>query len=654
MKRKISKMLFAALALGLSVHGVSNAQTGKNLDYIIQNSNIAELEALSQKFEARHNENYPKAVERANQLGMPISGYDEEGGYVYSLDRITEDGGLVYYRTFNNVTSGSSLTTVKAHYLHELGIEGQDMMIGIWDGGIPMSTHVSFWGRVVTKDNGIEVTADAGEGISHATHVAGTLAANDNVPDIKGFMPEADIWANNWFNDESEMASQAVQGLLVSNHSYGLNADSNPYGVGFYGRYGTDARSYDEIAYNAPMYTIVFAAGNDRSYVASNPNLYPNKNGRDLLTQGGVSKNTVVVASSLGIENYVSPSSVQLSGFSNYGPTDDFRVKPDIAAKGDGVKSAAPGSPANTAISSGTSMAAPSVSGVFGLWQQYYNEKNPGTWMRSSTVRALMAHTALEAGPADGPDHMQGWGLLNAEEGAIVIRDNGQGYSHIEEMVINNGATIEKPFERADDVGFPLTVTIAWVDAPGQAINTGTDLAFASLVNDLDLRVVNVDTGEEYEPWRLVKSFTSSGSGIAEKGDNDRDNIEKVELGMVDPGNYKVVVTHKGTLDGGSQQFSLVMSGMGVPLSSTKFDDIEGLVVYPNPTSDVLNIQSSQVSLAGANVQMFDISGRIVKEINLNNMSEVYQITVSDLVSGVYMVKIHVDNQTSVQKIIKK
>src|SRR5690606_15922556 len=230
MKCKISKMLFVALALGLSVSGVSYAQQGKDLDYIIQNSNVRELESMSKQFRAEREANYKKAVEKAKQLGKPIFGYNEEEGYVYSLEKITEDGGLVYYRTFsnnkvfNNVTTASSLATVKAKYLHELGIEGQGMKIGIWDGVIPVATHVSFLGRVITKDNGQEVTPAAGRGVSHATHVAGTLAANNNIPDIKGFMPEADIWANNWEFDVSEMSTQAAQGLLVSNHSYGLNA----------------------------------------------------------------------------------------------------------------------------------------------------------------------------------------------------------------------------------------------------------------------------------------------------------------------------------------------------------------------------------------------------------------------------------------------
>lgn len=652
MKRKISKMLFAALALGLSVHGVSNAQTGKNLDYIIQNSNIAELEALSQKFEARHNENYPKAVERAKQLGMPISGYDEDGGFSFQLRSMTDNGNLIYQRTFNNVSNGSSLTTASANIMHENGYEGQGLNVGIWEGSIPMQSHFSFGGRVVIKDGGGQ-SSDI-EVFSHATHVAGTLAANDMIPNIKGFMPQANqIWANSkWNQDVSYMPSQAAQGLLMSNHSYGLNAAlAGSWVPGIFGKYNPDSEDYDAIAYNAPFYTIVFAAGNDRG-AGYNPN---RPDGRDLLSQGGVSKNTVVVASCLGIENYTSPSSVQLSSFSSYGPTDDFRVKPDITAKGEIVLSAGITNDTSTASNRGTSMAAPAVTGSIGLWQQLYNEKNPGTWMRSSTVRALMAHTASEAGPANGPDHMHGWGLLSVERGYDVLVNLGSNFSVIMEQDLNQGTVFEHSFDY--DGEEPLTATLAWVDPEGVGFSNYNfpDDNTPVLVNDLDLRIVNEDTGEEYFPWRLVKSYSTSGSGIAEKGDNNVDNIEKIEVGISTAGNYKAIVTHKGaTLEkSGVQNFSLVISGMGDRLSSTKYE-IEGLSVYPNPVADMLNIQSTQVSLAGANVQMFDISGRIVKEINLNNQSDVYQVAMSDLVSGVYMVKVHVDNQTSIQKIIKK
>src|SRR5690606_32971333 len=368
---------------------------------------------------------------------------------------------------------------------------------------------------------------------------------------------------------------------------YGLYAEMAPgsWLPGIFGKYNSDAEDYDAIAYNAPFYTIVFAAGNDRT---SNHN--PAKpDGRDLLSQGGVSKNTVVVASVYGIENYSSPSNVTLSSFSSFGPTDDFRIKPDIAAKGQNVLSAGINGDASTAPNNGTSMAAPAVTGSIGLWQQYYNQLNPGTWMRSSTVRALMAHTALEAGPAPGPDHMYGWGLLNVQGGAEVMENDGKGYSVIMEEDLNEGATFEYEFDYTGE--YPLTATLAWVDPEGTGYDnySFSDDTTPALVNDLDLRIVNVDTSEEYEPWRLVHSYTTTGSGIAEKGDNIVDNIEKVEAGVVAAGTYKAVITHKGTSleKSGVQKFSLIISGKDEKASKLSYE-IEGLSVYPNPVTDVV------------------------------------------------------------------
>jgi hypothetical protein len=57
------------------------------------------------------------------------------------------------------------------------------------------------------------------------------------------------------------------------------------------------------------------------------------KGGFDMLTGSSVSKNVLVVAAVNAVATYNGPSSVVMSSFSNYGPTDDGRIKPDISAK---------------------------------------------------------------------------------------------------------------------------------------------------------------------------------------------------------------------------------------------------------------------------------------------------------------------------------
>ncbi|WP_309641060.1 T9SS-dependent choice-of-anchor J family protein [Flavobacterium sp.] len=70
--------------------------------------------------------------------------------------------------------------------------------------------------------------------------------------------------------------------------------------------------------------------------------------------------------------------------------------------------------------------------------------------------------------------------------------------------------------------------------------------------------------------------------------------------------------------------------------------------VFPNPTSNVLNITNNSDSAIN-NIQVTDINGRIVKEVKINTN----QINISELNAGVYLLKISTDNGTGTTKIVK-
>ena len=219
-----------------------------------------------------------------------------------------------------------------------------------------------------------------------------------------------------------------------------------------------DARNWDDLMYNAPYYQMVNAAGNDRQSQGT----INNKGGYDILTGHSVSKNAIVVAAVNGVSNYTGPNSVTMSSFSNWGPTDDGRIKPDIAAKGVNVYSTYCSNNSSYQSLSGTSMASPNTTGTLLLLQQHYRDLNGGSFMYASMLRGLMLHTADEAGSADGPDYRFGFGLLNAEKAAQVITNNGTA-SRLESHVLNNGSDYTTTF--TTDGSAPLVVTIC-LDRP--------------------------------------------------------------------------------------------------------------------------------------------------------------------------------------------
>ena len=95
----------------------------------------------------------------------------------------------------------------------------------------------------------------------------------------------------------------------------------------------------------------------------------------------------------------------------------------------------------------------------------------------------------------------------------------------------------------------------------------------------------------------------------------------------------------------GNQIIDAVFDSNGATLSIDKPELAnDQLSIYPNPTSDVLNIASGHNI---QNVEMFDVLGKSVKRVS-NSKS----IDVSDLKTGVYFVKVWTDNGQDAKKVV--
>lgn len=536
----------------------------------------------------------------------------------------------------SNDNAGAA-TTARATALYGGGslginIQGQNMTAGVWDGGNVLDTHQEFMVGGVSKVTNYEVPAYG----DHATHVAGTIAAQGIDPTARGIAFNSSILSFDWNDDLNEMLTRAGSGLLTSNHSYGMGVLGS---VWFFGAYDTRARSIDLMCSNNPYYLPVFSAGNSRNLTTPPASTQlAAKLGYDLIFGHGNAKNILTVAAVEQVTTYTGAGSVNMSTFSSFGPSDDKRIKPDISMKGVGVKSTVTGADnASYASENGTSMASPGITGVVLLLQQYYNQLY-SSFMRAATVKGVMLHTADEAGTNPGPDLEFGWGLVNAEKAAKTIRDknltvNG---SVIEERVLTNGAT----FTRNITAGgiSPLKVSISWTDPapPTTLVNSGTNdpVGVKYLVNDLDLKVTS-STGTVYYPWRndFVAPFYESENNAP----NNVDNFERVDIDLP-VGTYTITVTHKGTL-AAAQNFTLVATAdTMVSLGTNDVKQNADFDIFPNPTSDFINIQN--VQKGGAKISIVDASGRIV----FSKESKETKINVKEFVPGVYTL-IYVDKQ---------
>jgi subtilisin family serine protease len=98
------------------------------------------------------------------------------------------------------------------------------------------------------------------------------------------------------------------------------------------------------------------------------------------------------------------------TSFSSVGPSADGRVKPDLAAQGQAVRVALPGTVNRYGTANGTSFSCPLTAGVVALLLQV----NPGAGV--DDVAAVLKATASQAA---APDNLLGWGIVNAHAATL-------------------------------------------------------------------------------------------------------------------------------------------------------------------------------------------------------------------------------------------
>ncbi len=674
------KALPAALTLVITTISVNCLQA-----QVLTKKDI--LATMSKNLRSREDSDIARATLLAKQKGWFLKKATANGGMI-SLVGVDKSGNPMYVATYNNTIAAA---TTRANQLWPGGSSGLNLSgssdavkgkMAIWDGGNPLTTHVELTGRITIED-GTSVVA------GHPTHTSGTLIATGINPIAKGMAFGAQqLLYYDFDNDESEMTA-AAPNLLISNHSYGFLSGSGwiydgsywswygdttiskseAYGFGYYDR---NAQIYDSIAYNAPYYLIDVAAGNARGYngpavgssylyngttllqrpasLADNPNYTSISNSAD-------SKNALVVGAVNGIPaGYNSPGDVSIAYFSSLGPTNDGRIKPDIVADGVDVTSTWNTSNTSYATESGTSMATPNTTGSLYLLQEYYDKLHPSKFMRSATLKALAIHTADEAGPTEGPDYTYGWGLLDVEKGANVITSSyNQQSDTIIENTLNNGATYT--FNVIASGKEPLVATLVWTDPPSIPVDVSQALhnTTSMLVSDLDMRITS--GAYVYKPWVLDPANPSN---PATRGDNFRDNVEKINVDSIVPGQvYTITITHKGTLTRGQQAFSLVVSGIGgtayctsaptssagtridsVSINNVKIANATGCTAYTNNTKYIIQAQPGQkipvrIRLSSCDASVTNKVVKIFIDFNNNGIFDADELAVqSGVING--------------------
>lgn len=259
------------------------------------------------------------------------------------------------------------------------GATGKNTSIAIIDTGIDY-THPDLGGGIGEnyKIKGgydfSDLDNDPMDNYGHGTHVAGTAAANG--PGLKGVAPDASLYAFKIYSSEGYSYDSWMIAAIERCFDPDLNPETNDAvdvaNISF-GRPYDPYEPLSEAVTNAIQrgLCIVVAAGNDGTF--------------ESIYTPGVTRDAITVAATDNDDATV--------WFSAKGPTNDYSVKPDIAAPGFQIYSAWMNG--SYTRESGTSMAAPHVAGAIALIKEVHPDWTP------AEIKSAIMGTANNSVPED-------------------------------------------------------------------------------------------------------------------------------------------------------------------------------------------------------------------------------------------------------------
>src|SRR6187399_415758 len=321
--------------------------------------------------------------------------------------------------------------------------------------------------------------------------------------------------ANSWHLGKgvawgSTLSSSSFAVLLpdpsISYQQYNISVQNHSYGVGVENYYGADAAAYDASAISNGSLLHIFSSGNSGTSSAST-GVYAGLNGFANLTGSfKMAKNILTVGAT--------DSFSIVAALSSKGPAHDGRVKPELVAFGE----------------DGSSGAAALVSGTSLLLQQLYKQVT-GVLPPNSLIKSILINSADDVGNSE-VDYKNGFGNLNTNNALKTLQANrffagGVSNSSSQSFTITVPAGIKK-----------LKATLVWNDPPA-APN-----AAKALVNDLDLELKEVLSGQTWQPW-VLNSFPNVDS-LSQAAKRKRDTLNNVEQITIDnpvAGGYQLKIT---------------------------------------------------------------------------------------------------------------
>jgi subtilisin-like proprotein convertase family protein len=255
---------------------------------------------------------------------------------------------------------------------------------------------------------------------------------------------------------------------------------------------------------------------------------------------------------------------------------------------------------------SGTSLAAADASGVLALMQEFLEQRTQGFFTPSNRpspalMKALLINGARSLGEAydfqvQNNINYQGWGQIQLPSSVPGVLSNltTAASSSSSMYLFDQSPTNALPtggkhtrfFQVSSDParGLPLRVTLAWTDPPGDPV------VGIKLVNDLDLVVTNLDTGDVFlgNDIRAGNDFNLSWNTNLPPSIDAVNNVENIYLKYPLSTNYSVtVIGHRVNVNAVTAHTNDVVQDYALVVSSGDGTETNALTLQANQFQNV-------------------------------------------------------------------
>jgi major intracellular serine protease len=310
------------------------------------------------------------------QCKIPFSGGIQMQGEIrlipYFMDEMVADA--------NEIPKGVDL--IQAPSVWKNGYKGKGITVAVLDTGCDVN-HPDLKGKVKAYRNFTDDDDGAEDNVTdysgHGTHVAGTIAANEDGQGVIGVAPHADLLV---IKVLAGSRGSGKYDWIVNGIQYAIDQGADVISMSLGGP--SDYEPLHEVIQRAVAanISVVCAAGNE----------------------GDSNSSTDEFSYPASYNEVISVGSIDLQRNSSYFTNSNNEV--DLVAPGEKILSTIPGN--KFARLSGTSMAAPHVSGALALIKQY----EQASFQRPLSETEIYAQLIKRTVPLNFPKTLEGNGLL--------------------------------------------------------------------------------------------------------------------------------------------------------------------------------------------------------------------------------------------------